>query len=119
MIGALTQNFGQFRTGKYLGKRKGNAKNAPFFEYELVKSEEAKYNQIIQNLISSEKSVVIKSTWRLDWCSQSFVKLQDNQIYIINNWQGIEDEINPQNAALVVDGLNTTYYLELIGAEED
>ena len=114
----LSQNHGQFRVGRYYGQNPAiNAKDALMFEYEIVSSHEQNYNQIVKNLVTPNTKAVIKTTWKRDWANQKFIEFQDGRIYIIENWQGDEDCINPQSEAFV-DDLHTQYYIGLTGAPE-
>ena len=119
MIGTMTQNWGQFRIGRYYGLDPDlNVKNSLFFEYEIVNSHEQNYNQIVKNLITPNTVAIIKTTWRHDWNNQAFVTLQDERVYMIEKWQGDDDDVNPQAEAFIIDGLHTKYYMTLTGAEE-
>lgn len=117
MIGALTQRQGQFRTGKYLGKSP-NVASAPFFTYEQIGDKERRYNQIIQNLITTEESIIVKTNYRYDWRVRNWVQLQDGSQYIITAIKQIEDEVNPQAFAILKEGTNVYYYIELTQGNE-
>lgn len=119
MLGALSQQQGQFRTGRYLGVRpSNNVASAPFFTYEVMGERERRYNQIVQNLITVEDSVIIRTNYNHKWLNQAMVQLQDGKRYIIVNMKFYEEEINPQAFALLREGVDTLFYLELIGCEE-
>lgn len=119
MIGALAQQSGQYRTGKYLGLNNVfNDASAPFFAYEKVGEKEKRYNQIIQNLITTENSTIIKTNYMHKWLNQARVKLQDGKLYMITNIKYIDEEINPQAFAVVTESPDILYYLELLEVDE-
>lgn len=109
----IAQQNGQYRVGKYLG-HKTDEKDYKFFKYELVKDKAKTYNQILQNLITTEGSTIIKTNYNLQWMNQQYVVLQDERKYIITNIQKIEDDINPQVFGIVKESLDTFYYIELV-----
>lgn len=117
MIGAMTQRQGQFRYGKYLGKSPNEA-SAPFFTYEQIGDKERRYNQIVQNLITTEESIVIKTNYKYDWRVRNWVQLQDGNPYIIRNIKQAEDEVTPQAFQVLKEGFDTYYYLELTQGRE-
>ena len=112
MIGALSQRQGQFRTGKYLGKAP-NVASAPFFAYEQIGDKERRYNQIVQNLITTQESIIIKTNYKYDWRVRNWVLLQDGSKYIITAIKQIEDEVNPQAFSVLKQGTNVYFYIEL------
>lgn len=118
MIGALSQRQGQFRTGKYLGKAP-NVASAPFFTYEQIGDKERRYNQIVQNLITTEESIIIKTNYKYDWRVRNWVLLQDGSKYIITAIKQIEDEVNPQAFSVLKQGTNVYFYLELTQGNEN
>lgn len=120
MLGALSQQQGQFRTGRYLGVVPSNdVSSAPFFTYELIGEKERSYNQIVQNLITVEESVIIRTNYQHDWRNQARVQLQNGRQYMIINMKHYEEEINPQVFADVRAGVDTIYYMELVGCDEN
>ena len=104
----FSQRHGMYRTGKYQGK---------FFQYEQVNEKAKRYNQIVQNLITSETSTVIMTNYVLDYKVNEYIELQDGCNYIINGIQQAEEDINPQAYAVVKSGVDTLYYMELIKIE--
>lgn len=119
MIGALSQQHGQFRYGKYLGiVPSNNVNSAPFFTYEIMGEKERRYNQVVQNCITVENSIIIRTNYMYQWLNQAIVELQDGKLYMINNIKEYEEEINPQVYSTVKQGTDVLYYLELIGTEE-
>ena len=109
----VTQQQGQFRVGKYLGNE-GDEHDVRYFQYELVKDKAKTYSHLIQNLITAEGSTIIKTNYNLDWMNQRQVILQDKCKYIITNIQAIEDDVNPQVFGMVLNSLDTLYYIELV-----
>lgn len=119
MLGALSQQHGQYSVGRYLGVRPSyNESNAPLFAYERITQKERRYNQIVQNLITQQESIIIKTNYAYDWRGQALVQLQDGKIYTITNLQAIEEDINGQALSAVIKSSDTLYYLELVGEAE-
>lgn len=120
MLGALSQQGEQYRVGKYLGQRDDfNTAPAPFFTYENISEKTRRFDQIIQNLQTSQNSIVIRTNYTLKWKTQSKVQLQDGCIYIIIQIQEQEEHINPQSATLLKNPCDSLFYLELVQASED
>ena len=118
MIGALSQKQGQFRYGRYIGiVPSNNVANAPFFTYEQMSDKDRRYNHIIQNLITTETSIVIRTNYNYNWQNQAKVLLQDGKFYIINNITEQEEEINPQVYSLVRQSSDKLYYMELVSMD--
>lgn len=120
MLGALTQQNGQFRWGRYLGVEPSeDISEAPFFTYEEMGEKERRYNQLVQNLITVETSVIIRTNYAYDWRNQAHVLLQDGKKYMIVNIREYEEEVNPQAYAFVLDSADKLFYMELIGEDEN
>lgn len=119
MLGALTQRQGEFRYGRYLGVQpSNNVADAPVFTYERMGPNDRRYNHIVQNLITVEDSVVIRTTYHYNWQNQAFVVLQDGHRYIINIIKEYDEEVNPQVYDIMKSGSDVITYMELINAEE-
>lgn len=119
MLGALTQRQGEFRYGRYLGVQpSNNVADAPVFTYERMGPNDRRYNHIVQNLITVEDSVVIRTTYHYNWQNQAFVVLQDGHRYIINIIKEYDEEVNPQVYDIMKNGSDVITYMELINAEE-
>lgn len=119
MLGALTQRQGEFRYGRYLGVQpSNNVADAPVFTYERMGANDRRYNHIVQNLITVEDSVIIRTTYRYNWLNQAFVVLQDGHRYIINVIKEYDEEVNPQVFDTMINGSDVLTYMELINAEE-
>ena len=120
MLGAMTQQGEQFRIGKYLGqKNQFNEASAPFFTYEEVSEKTKRFDQIIQNLQTSQNGLVIRTNYVYKWKPQDKVKLQDEKVYIITQVQEQEEHINPQSASVLKTPIDTLFYIELIQESED
>ena len=119
MLGALTQRQGEFRYGRYLGVQpSNNVANAPIFTYERLGTNDKRYNHLVQNLITVENSVVIKTSYKYNWLNQAYVVLQDGLRYIISNIKEYDEEVNPQSYDTMVNGSDLLTYMELVCAEE-
>ena len=120
MLGALTQQGEQYRVGKYLGQKDDfNSATAPFFTYEQISEKTRRFDQIIQNLQTSQNSTVIRTNYAYKWKPQDFVILQDSKEYIIVQVQDQEENINPQSASVLISPCEKMYYLELVQQEDD
>ena len=119
MLGALTQRQGEFRYGRYLGVQpSNNVATAPIFTYERMGTNDRRYNHLVQNLITVEDSVVIRTSYKYEWLNQAFVVLQDGQRYIINNIKEYDEEVNPQVFDIMKCGSDVITYMELVNAQE-
>lgn len=119
MLGALTQRHGEFRYGRYLGVQpSNNVADAPLFTYEELGEKEKRYNHLVQNLITAEESMVIRTSYRYKWLNQAYVYLQDGKRYIITNIREYQEDINPQAFGTILCSSDTMTYMELVGAEE-
>lgn len=120
MLGALTQQGEQYRIGRYLGQRDDfNSASAPFFTYEHISEKTKRFDQIIQNLQTSQNSLVIRSNYKFKWKAQDKVLLQDRKVYIIIQVQEQTEHINPQSASVLREPCETLYYMEIIQEDED
>lgn len=120
MLGALTQQGEQYRVGRYLGQKDNfNSATAPFFTYEQISEKTRRYDQIIQNLQTSQNSTVIRTNYAYRWKPQDKVVLQDLKEYLIIQVQDQEENINPQSASVLITPCEKMYYLELVQEIED
>ena len=120
MLGALTQQGEQYRVGRYMGQEDNfNSATAPFFTYEEVSEKTRRFDQIVQNLQTSQNSVVIRTNYCYKWKTQSKVLLQDQKVYIIVQIQEQNQPINPQSASVLRNSCETLYYMEVVQASED
>lgn len=120
MLGAMTQQGEQYRVGKYLGQKdQFNSASAPFFTYEEVSERTRRFDQIIQNLQTSQNGLIIRTNYGYTWKPQDKVELQDKKVYIITQVQDQEESINPQSASVMAVPADTLYYMELVQESED
>ena len=105
----------QFYWGKYLGKKADNGYNQDSpkqFRYEIISPKDKRYIQIVQNLITHDASMIIKTTWNLGFVNQGVIIDSDNQKHLITNIRELIEEEESQVNALIRDS-HKTYYLEL------
>lgn len=120
MLGALGQQQGQYRVGRYLGViPSDDLSHAPFFTYEEMGEKEKRYNHIVQNLITVEESVIIRTNYKYDWRNQARVVLQDGRQYMIVNMREYEEDVNPQAFGTMRTSADVLYYMELVGCDEN
>ena len=104
----------QFYFGLYLGKKtNGQFLEEPKqFRYEIVNPKDKRYYHIVQNLITSDCSVIIKTSWGLNFVNQGQVQLQDGMRLMVNNMKDLEEDYEPQ-ANMLLKNPHKVTYLEL------
>lgn len=113
ILGALATQGNQFYVGHYFAKNRPIQQGqGMYFKYEQVNDKSTRYHQLVQNLITSDSSIVIRTSWNMGFEVQGKVELADGTICIINNIQEQQSVINPQ-ANAIVKNAQKLYYLEL------
>lgn len=105
----------QFYWGQYLGRKdKAEFNQMPprQFRYEIVSPKDKRYLQLVQNLISHDGSIVIKTTWDLGFENQGVVMDADGDRHLISNMQFLIEEEEAQVNAIIKNA-HKTYYMEL------
>lgn len=112
MFGLDTPETNAFYWGKYYGKKNNNQfnQNKPKqFRYEIVNPKDSRYHQIVQNLITADKSIVISTSWDLPFENQGIIELQDGEKLLINNMKDLVEDFEAQVNMLVKMQHKTTY----------
>lgn len=104
----------QFYFGKYLGKKLNNdfIEKPKEFRYEIVNPKDKRYYHLVQNLITSDHSIVIKTSWNLDFKPQATIMLADGEKMLITNMKDYEEDYEPQANMLLKDA-HKVIYMEL------
>ena len=68
----------------FSGEFKVDKQSAPqYFEYKQQNYPSARFSEIINNLITTGRNVIIATSWHLPWKIDSFVTLQSGRTYSI------------------------------------
>jgi hypothetical protein len=96
----------------FSGEFKIDIQSAPqYFEYKQQNYPSARFSEIINNLITTGRNVVIATSWRLDWQINSFVTLQNGRTYTITQ---IESECyNDETQRFLRESPNCEFILAL------
>lgn len=86
------------------------------FKFEQVSEREQQYSQPIQNLITAQGSIVIRTSWSIGFEMQHDVVLRGKR-YIITNLTSVSLDISPQVRGLLKRNPNEQYILELVERE--
>lgn len=119
MLAAMQSNPLQFEKARYCedyidGTEQIDRTKFKVFKAERVSDNEIRYSQPIQNLITSQDSIVLRTNWSLDF------KIQ-KQVYFRGSWWLIQSakksfrDVNPQTLGLLRP--RPVWLLELIEAE--
>lgn len=115
VLGSYIPESNQFYWGLYLGKKDKNQFNQAKpkqFRYEILNPKDYRYYHIVQNLITADCSVVIKTTWDVKFENQGIVQLADGSRLLINNMKDLTEDFEAQVNVLVKMQHKSTY-LEL------
>ena len=102
----------QFYWGKYYGKKLNNQFNQAKpkqFRYEILNPKDKRYYQLVQNLITHDDSIVIKTTWDLKFENQGMIELEDGERMLITNQKDMIEDFEAQVNMLVKIHHKTTY----------
>ena len=92
----------QFYWGKYYGKNNQfNQQKPKQFRYEILNPKDKRYFQLVQNLITHDNSIVIKTTWNVNIENQGMVELQDGERVLVTNMKELTEEFEAQVNAIV------------------
>lgn len=96
----------------FSGEFKVDKQSAPqYFEYKQQNYPSARFSEIINNLITTGRNVVIATSWHLDWQINSFVTLQNGRTYTITQ---IESECyNDETQRFLRESPNCEFVLAL------
>ena len=113
VLGIYTPEANQFYWGKYYGKQDSNGKynqaKPKQFKYEIIDPKNYRYLHVVQNLITADCSVVIKTTWDIGFENQGTIELQDGSRILINNLKELVEEQEAQVNALLKKAPKTIY----------
>ncbi len=105
----------QFYWGAYYGKMPNaqfDKSKAKQFRYEILNPKDRRYLHIVQNLITADEAIVIKTTWDIGFENQGRVVLQDGSTYLISNVRELTEEHEAQ-VNMLVKNAPKTIYMEL------
>ena len=94
----------QFYWGKYLGKKVNNQFNQAKpkqFRYEILNPKDKRYYHLVQNLITHDDSIVIKTTWDVKFENQGTIELQDGEQMLITNAKELIEDFEAQVNVMV------------------
>lgn len=96
----------------FSGEFKVDRQSAPqYFEYKQQNYPSARFSEIINNLITTGRNVIIATSWHLGWQINSFVTLQNGRTYTITQ---IESECyNDETQRFMKESPNCEYILAL------
>ena len=111
VIDTYVPESNQFYKGVYLGKKtNGQFLEEPKkFRYEIVNPKDKRYYHLVQNLITSDHSIVIRTSWDLDFKNQGAIQLQDGERMLITNSKDLIEEYEPQANMLLKKPHKITY----------
>ena len=123
MFEAIQANQFQYRWGRFWKKAdyEKSARNKRIkyqeFQYEAIAPKDARYNHIIQNLITDEKSYIIKTNWRLFIEQGDYIYARDNA-WVVRRFIRLDDDISEQAQAMWNDNPSEWTAIELVDADE-
>lgn len=110
MINALKPHFREFYRGcVVVDEEKGEYL---WFKYAIVSDKEKQWNTPIQNLVSSQNTLVIKTSWDLPFKVDDRVIL-NGENYLIRRCSRKTTDINEQSAALLKSSFSAYWEIEV------
>lgn len=105
----------QFYWGLYYGKKLNNQFNQAKpkqFRYEILNPKDKRYYHLVQNLITHDNSIVIKTTWDVKFENQGTIQLADGERMLISNIKEMVEDFEAQ-VNMLVKFHHKSIYMEL------
>lgn len=99
-------------TGTYREKKDGPG---AYFEYKEIDYPTRTFGEVIDNIITTQRRMTIRTRWNLDFCINGYVVTQDGRMWIIEQVQS--NSFNAQNLRFMQKNPNSEYILSLVGID--
>lgn len=99
-------------TGTYRKKKDGPG---AYFEYKEIDYPTRTFGEVIDNIITTQRRMTIRTRWNLDFCINGYVVTQDGQMWTIAQVQ--RNSYNAENLRFMQKNPNSEYILSLVGVD--
>ena len=100
---------GYFFKGYY---RKFKDSEPQFFTYKIITNASEKFDALINNLMQVSTSMVIQTTFNIDFAVNGYISTQEGELYLIENFQ--KDTKNNRALTFFKKSARTEYTLALM-----
>lgn len=100
-------------TGTYREKKDGPG---VYFEYKEIDYPTRTFGEVIDNIITTQRRMTIRTRWNLNFQVNSYITTQDGQMWTIAQVQ--RNSYNAENLRFMRDNPGSDFTLSLIGVED-